>query len=66
VIEPVDISVNDTVRGVNPISGAAVKFATGATGAGSTVIKFVFNSESLPNELVTVRLTEYVPFAEYT
>ncbi len=43
VIEPVDWSVNDTVRGAIPINGVAVKKACG--GAGVTTIALVVDDE---------------------
>ena len=52
VIEPVEWSVNDTVRGATPIDGVAVKEATG--GAVVTTIALVADDE--PPGPLTVRV----------
>ncbi len=54
---PVDELVNWTSRGAFPDNGVPVNEATGATGAGFTVIYPVLISLSDPAEFETVRFT---------
>ena len=53
VTPPVELSVNKTERGTVPLTGDAVKFATGLGGLTVIVVSF----EDDPAELETVRIT---------
>lgn len=62
--KPVDVSANWTVTGAIPVKGVAVKNATGAVPlitAGETMIGVRLVKVLLPDSLLTVRDTEYVP-----
>jgi hypothetical protein len=64
-MDPVEISVNLTVRGAAPDLLLEVNAATGGAGTSTTVMYPVFTSESLPAPFVTVRVTVNVPGVGY-
>jgi hypothetical protein len=60
-VDPVELSVNMTVRGTAPVLLLEVNAATGGAGTSATVMYPFFTSESLPALFVTVSNTVYVP-----
>lgn len=56
---PAEVSVNDTVSGIVPLVGEALKLALSVPGV------MVFDTVMLSDPLVTVSLTIYVPAVAY-